>query len=263
MEFIYCNNNKEVHRHSVKIQLKLGQLRKPGKDDLQAIVAVHEAGHAVLCIAGLKIIPDCICSTTADIDSAGFISVTNNKRKYLSKDMIIPKIAECLAGLAAEKLVFGEQYITRGSQDDLDTATALAARSVKDYGFGQLKALANVASFHTKNEWHDTEGEINREVRALLEQGWALAEEVLTKEKNLLLQLSDYLSEERVIKREQIIEMVRQYGTQAIQDVDFDNETNYQYYRAKLKEQVQSLTNHPPVSLVVSEPASFSLNKKM
>jgi cell division protease FtsH len=177
--------------------------------------------------------------------------------------MIIPKIAECLAGLAAEKLVFGEQYITRGSQDDLDTATALAARSVKDYGFGQLKALANVASFHTKNEWHDTEGEINREVRALLEQGWALAEEVLTKEKNLLLQLSDYLSEERVIKREQIIEMVRQYGTQAIQDVDFDNETNYQYYRAKLKEQVQSLTNHPPVSLVVSEPASFSLNKKM
>ena len=62
----------------------------------------------------------------------------------------------------------------------------------------------------------------------LLEEAAQLAESLLTREKNLLLHLANYLSDERIMKKEMIEEKVRANGTDTIKNIVFiEDETIY------------------------------------
>ncbi|PLX13385.1 MAG: hypothetical protein C0594_01275 [Marinilabiliales bacterium] len=138
----YSNNNlqvkvksaaEEVGSFTIPIKMKLHELRKNTKDDLQAITAVHESGHAIASIILLDTIPEIIHSRTSDHGTNGFV-YTKFKWKYLSKKEIIARGALFLAGIEAEKLVFGEENITVGSEDDIYKATSFFTSMVKHNG---------------------------------------------------------------------------------------------------------------------------------
>ncbi len=46
----YLNSKNLIHSFSEKQVLNLERLRKSRKDDMQAITAVHESGHAIITI---------------------------------------------------------------------------------------------------------------------------------------------------------------------------------------------------------------------
>lgn len=164
LKYSFFTGKCEVYVLKMPAQLNLEKLRAPEKDDLQAITAVHEAGHAVVGMVASGILPEYICSTTADADSGGFV-IIKNKRKYLSREMAIKTIATALGGLLAEKLVFGESKITTGAEQDIERATELAAAMVKDYGMGSNLAKIDIAGYYNRNSFLDKKHESNAEVK--------------------------------------------------------------------------------------------------
>lgn len=100
---------------------------------------------------------------------------------------------------------------------------------------GSEIASINIADVQSKFDLHDTHGEFNKEVQTLLKKGAAFAENILLQEKNLLIQLSNYLSDERIIMKKMIEEMVRKYGSEEIRNEVFINNGDHLFYRKKIK----------------------------
>jgi ATP-dependent Zn protease len=161
----------------------------------------------------------------------------------------------------AEKLIFGAQKISRGAGHDIETATKLATSAIKEYGMGSIFADLNIPTVHTRDSLHDLTGEYNNEVKMLLNKGAELAEMILLQEKKLLLQLADYLSEERIIKKKEIEEKVRTYGSEAIKNISFIENGDHLFYRAKLKKEVSAVIDEAPINLIGAGMGSISLNK--
>lgn len=258
--FEYYKNGICVYQFDDNADLHLSKLRKPSKDDMQALVAVHEAGHAIISTAVLKVIPEYVCSNSSDVFSGG-ITVVKKKWKYLTREEVVYRIAENLGGLIAEKIIFGIDKTTRGAGQDIDEATRVAALAIKEYGMGSEIASINIADVHSKFDLHDTHGAYNKEVQTLLKKGAALAEKILLQEKKLLIQLSNYLSDERIIMKNMIEEMVRKYGSEEIRNEEFIKNGDHLFYRKKLKSLVVPEIERQPESLLDINLTSISLNK--
>ena len=254
-DFITDHVKYEFSRDGVKlfesdeyIELSLAKLRKPSKDDLQAITAVHESGHAVITIKLMQSLPEYICSTSSDVYSRGFM-VVKNKVSYLAKERILPSIAQLFGGIVAEQMIFGENKITSGAEEDIERATEIATSAIKDYGMGTLKACISIADRAEKYSYHDNHNDFNDEVRTILEHAYTLAERTLTEERSLLLHLADHLSDERQMLKNGIEKMVRLYGSQEIKHTTFIDDKSNLYYRKELKHQLHSLKNKAKESL--------------
>ena len=256
IKYCFLQREKEIHLLKVPAELNLEKLRIAEKDDMQAITAVHEAGHAIVAMVATGTLPEYICSTTADADSVGFV-ILKNKLSYLSKDAGIKNIARFFGGLLAEKLVFGEEKITSGAEQDIERATELASTMVKVYGMGQTLATIDGYGYSSRMSYLDKNQAANAEVKKLLNEGKALAEKILLQEKQLLLQLADYLSDERIMTKEAVLAKTIQYGSEQLTAFKFKEDHSKVFYRAHLKQQVQQVVF--PQSLLTGN--SFQLNK--
>jgi ATP-dependent Zn protease len=210
-------------------------------------------------MAASNVLPEYICSTSADAEAAGFV-VIKNKWNYFSKEEGVKKIAEFMGGLLAEKLIFGEDKITRGAESDIERATELAAKLVKDYGMGNTIASIDLHGFGSRFSYLDKNYDCNDEVKVLLEQGMVLAEKILLQEKQLLLNLADHLSDERLIKKESIAEMVKKYGSHHLRSVSFIEDGKHLFYWAHLKNQVKNHHSVVVKNMSIDE-THISLNK--
>lgn len=254
----YRNDDKVVFQLLEPLTLNLEKLRKSKKDDLQALVAVHECGHAVVSITLLKTVSKIIFSKTIDTSNAGFNHI-EYEWKYISKKEIIARVAVFLGGIAAEKLIFGDENITCGSESDIREATKFTTRMLKLSGMGNLFAKYQVIDFRTNDCLLDINSNINRAVEVIIEKAQTLAYETLKKQKVLLIQMSDYLSENRFMKKDKIKEYIKQYA------IDFNIEDliengNNLFYRNQLKK----LVNLTPLSIKSQKYENpFSLNKNI
>ncbi|MDR0927139.1 MAG: hypothetical protein LBO69_05170 [Ignavibacteria bacterium] len=233
----FMKNSEIIHTITEYIPVVLKKLRHPQQNDLQAIIAVHESGHSVVSIILQKIIPESITSVTANFSSGGFTSI-KNLTEYSSRKGIINDIAMGLGGIIAERMIFGEDNITQGAVSDIQNATTAAYKAVYDWGMsGELVAFGN-QNFENKPVVYDTGCKgVNMKIKELMEQSKEIAEGILEKQKQLLLHLADYLSDNRYIDKEGIKEFIAKYA------VDFDmseiiEDGELLYYRNKLKELV-------------------------
>lgn len=227
---------KTIHHIIDQQPLVLGKLRQEKRNDEQAIVAVHESGHAILSSILMKTIPDVVFSVTADSNSDGFV-LARPEWNYISKKEIVNRLAVLLGGLVAERIVFGEENITIGSSSDLNKATQLATYVIYACGMGNTRAaFGNENMNNTPTVIFDHSSEtVNRDAKELLIKAELLAEEVLIKQKRLLIKMADYLSDKRTLTKEQVKDFIGQYA------VDFNLEeivedADHLFYRKHLKE---------------------------
>lgn len=103
------------------VKLKVNEDRKPKMNDEYATTVVHEAGHALLSIALLGVVPNKIIASSAGAAS-GFV-LSDIKDELMSEDMVKKYTAMLLGGIEAEKMVFGKDYATFGASSDLTKAT--------------------------------------------------------------------------------------------------------------------------------------------
>ncbi|MDA0739975.1 MAG: ATP-dependent zinc metalloprotease FtsH [Nitrospirae bacterium] len=174
-------------------------------------VAHHEVGHALvaLSISGADPVQK-ISIIPRGIAALGYtLQLPTQDRYLLTRSELESKIAVLLGGRIAEELVFGEA--STGAADDLQKATNIAQRMVKDYGMSDVLgtvALDNErqASFlQTKEPSYGTQyseetaREIDQEVRRLIDAQATLVKELLTKLSPVLLEAAEKLMEEEVM----------------------------------------------------------------
>lgn len=256
--FSYFFRNKPVHRLEETPVLRMEELRKERKDDLQAIIAVHESGHAIAEMVLMKNLPEIIYSVTADSESEGFVH-SRKKWKYTSKEEVLHRLAIGFGGLAAERLVFGDKKITAGAGSDIRNATSLASEVIKKTGMGSVNASFHIPNPNTNDYVYDISGEVNAEIKKLLSAGYELAEEVLKKEYKLLIKMADYLSDNRFMGKEQIRTFLDKYG-KSVKSADMIEKGDHLFYREHLKMKARSLDSNETVVESLPATVDFTLN---
>jgi hypothetical protein len=108
--------------------------------DTRRQIAYHEAGHAAVSIidSSGRNVPD----YATIIPSASFRGIVVESYQYhadLNDEVTYTTFREririCLAGRAAEELVFGAEHVSNGSRSDLEKATGYSAVAFSTWGF--------------------------------------------------------------------------------------------------------------------------------
>lgn len=253
----YYSATKLKHSFKEKQLQNLEKLRKCKKDDLQAIIAVHESGHAILTALLLKTIPDTVISSTVDNEASGFV-FSKLKWDYVSKKEIYARIAVYLGGFIAEEIIFGKDNVTMGSEDDIYKASRFVTTMLKSSGMGERLASYRVKDLKSSFSIFDLDDEINEKALMWLETGKELAEKTLKANMILLLEMSNYLSDNRLMEKEQIKEMVIEHANSFKEDQLIENGDNV-FYRKRLKESINEI--HCTEELTERIAVEFSLNK--
>jgi cell division protease FtsH len=235
----YYENESKIHMLSIPHPLNLENLRKSKQDDVQAITAVHEAGHAIISAMLLKTVPEVIYSNSAEVGTGGFV-YTKFKWKYISRKEITNRLALFLGGFEAEKFVFGEENTTTAAEDDIEKATSFITEMLKQCGMGKLPIAYQAKHPNTRNYIHDEAGSISNEAEAWILKAMTLAAKTLKEQEVLLLKMADYLCDNRQMNKQQTTEMLKQHA------YNFDLNTLIEngdllFYRNHLKEKVAAL----------------------
>ena len=185
------------------------------------IVAVHEAGHALVAesrphadrVAKISIIP-------RGVAALGYTQQQPTEDRYLlTQAELLDRLDVLLGGRAAEALVFGD--VSTGAQDDLQRATSLARDMITRYGMSEALGLGvyeaprplvflDVPGAAAREYSEDTAQAIDAEVRALLAAAHERVRGTLTERRAALEAIAGALLEREVIDRDELGRLVAQ-----------------------------------------------------
>ena len=156
------------------------------------VVAIHEAGHAVVSkLLGVDAIEK--ISIIPRGQALGYVLKFPDEERYLMTESdLTNRITGLLAGRAAEELIFNE--ITTGAKDDLNKATNIAREMVCSYGMSSLGTMALDDNYNRYNS--DT---IRLEIKKITDAKYAEALEIIEENKDLLRHIADALLEHETL----------------------------------------------------------------
>ena len=184
------------------------------------LVAYHEAGHVVV---GLKLEKSNIVQKVTIIprgDAGGYNLMTPREEKYFHrKSEFIAQITGLLGGRTAEEIQFGE--ISAGAVNDIEKLTEIAKNMVRVYGMSSLGPIqyadpqGNVflGRDYTKGSDYSAgvAAEIDKEVRAIVDECHENCRKILTENKDLLDLIANNLYEHETLTNEEITNLMN-YG---------------------------------------------------
>jgi cell division protease FtsH len=183
----------------------------------KALVAYHEAGHAVI---GLKLKHAQIVQKITIVprgEAGGYNLMTPEEETFLeTKNTLLASITSFLAGRASEELVFGE--MTTGAHNDFQKATQIARSMVTEYGMSKLGPIQYERQAQSvflgrdymtdKNFSDHVAHEIDEAVREIITSCYTTAQDTLKEFRNLLDILALHLVEIETLTKEDIDEIV-------------------------------------------------------
>jgi cell division protease FtsH len=222
------------------VKLRVNLLRKSKNDDRQAYTAVHEAGHAVLAALTTRILPEKVVTRTADSTSHGFCQI-RMPRDMMTKELLRKEIIISLGGYAAERLVFGEEETSTGVSGDIEDATELAIEAVKYYAMGKDPIHIRVAA-NDYNESFFHKPKYEKAALQLIREGLQSAEELLTRNKRLMLKMAAYLTEHARMDKATIGEFIKKYSVEPwVQTEPFIEPKEYFKFKDRVLQQLEEM----------------------
>lgn len=196
------------------------------------LVAYHEAGHAVI---GLKLEDADMVQKVTIIprgDAGGYNLMTPREEKYFHrKSEFIAQITGLLGGRTAEEIQFGE--ISAGAVNDIEKLTEIAKNMVRVYGMSSLGPIqyadpqGNVflGRDYTKGSDYSAgvAAEIDKEVRAIVDECHEKCRKILTENKDLLDLIANNLYEHETLTNEEITNLMN-YGQLTDPNVETNEE---------------------------------------
>jgi cell division protease FtsH len=217
-------------------------------DEEKAVIAYHEAGHALVGHALPNSDPIHKVSIIARGRALGWTLSLPTEDKYLrSKAELRDNMTMLLGGRTAEEIIFGEP--TTGAADDIERVAEIARAMITDYGMsdelgpqklgrrsGEVflgKEMSTEANYS-----EEVAAEIDREVRDLIDAAHDEAREILTIHRTVLDRLAEGLIEHETLEGDRLDEILAGVGPATPRDVT----------------QVRA-PGHPLTDPVVGEPA--------
>ncbi|XP_042463496.1 ATP-dependent zinc metalloprotease FTSH 7, chloroplastic-like [Zingiber officinale] len=206
-----------VERSIAGIEKKHAKLQGGEK----AVVARHEAGHAVVGTAVAKLLPGQPCVEKLSIlprsgGALGFtyIPPTTEDRYLLFIDELRGRLVTLLGGRAAEEVVYSGRVST-GALDDIRRATDMAYKAIAEYGLNQNIGPVSLATLSNGGlddsgvgSWGRDQGHLvdlaQREVKSFLQSALEVALSVVRANPTVVEGLGAYLEEKEKVEGEEL-----------------------------------------------------------
>ncbi len=177
------------------------------------ITAVHESGHAIIERLVENNNPVHEVSIVPRGGAGGYtLSRPDNDDEYMSKRKLIDTITMFLGGRTAEKLFLDD--ITTGASNDIERATDLARKMVTLWGMSENIGNVSMGSstslflgrdYQERVNYSEKEAaNIDAEIKKIMDTCTKKAEEILAKNKNVLLTMVDVLLEKETIYSDEV-----------------------------------------------------------
>jgi cell division protease FtsH len=187
-------------------------------DHDKRVIAYHEGGHALVGHLMPDGDPVHKISIIARGRALGWTLALPTEDKYMhSRRELRARLASLMGGRTAEEIVFGE--ITTGASDDIEKATELARAMVTEYGMSDIigpqrwgeKEKENFLGHgmgHNANYSDEVAALIDDEISNILDDSHQTARDILTKYRDNLERIANYLIENETVNQEKFVELV-------------------------------------------------------
>ena len=215
-------NKKEISMQDVKdsfIRVALGTEKKSHiKTELERkITAYHEAGHAIL----FEKMPDLSPVHTVSIIpigmAGGYTMPVPTEKSFRFKRSMEQEIVATFGGRVAEEMIFGDY--TQGASQDIEQATNLARNMVTRFGMSEkmgpiLYGEEDHEVFlgrdigHSRNYGENVAGQIDSEIRRIIDEAYNKAKEVLEENRDGLERTAQLLLKKEKVSGDEFREVL-------------------------------------------------------
>ena len=189
----------------------IGGLEKKNKiisKQEREVIAFHEAGHATVSWMLEHAAPLVKVTIVPRGKSLGAAWYLPDERQITTREQMMDEMCAALGGRAAEKIIFGK--VSTGALSDLEKVTRQATSMVTVYGLSDK--IGNISYYDSSGQnsnfnkpySEQTARTIDEEVKALTEEAYAKALQVLADNKESLTKLAEELLTKEVIFREDL-----------------------------------------------------------
>ena len=185
-------------------------------DHEKLVVAYHEIGHALVAAKQTNSAPvQKITIIPRTSGALGYTMQVEEGNHYLmTKAELETKIATYTGGRAAEEVAFGS--VTTGASYDIEQATKLARAMITRYGMSEdfgMVALETVSNQYLGGDASlacsgETQTAVDRQVMALVKAQHDKAVQILTENREKLVELSEYLYQRETITGEEFMDIL-------------------------------------------------------
>ena len=205
---------EDIEKSFIKVGIGTEKKSRIVAEKEKKITAYHEAGHAIL----FHVLPDVGPVHTVSIiptgaGAAGYtMPLPEKDEMFLTKGRMLQEIMVSLGGRIAEELIFGD--ITTGASSDIKKATKVAKRMVTRYGMSENigvicydddddEVFIGRDLAHAKGHSEMISGQIDQEVKGIVDDCYKKAKEIILEHKNVLESCAQLLLEKEKIGQEE------------------------------------------------------------
>ena len=205
---------EDIRKSFIKVGIGAEKRSRIVSDKDKRITAYHEAGHAIL----FHVLPEVgpvytVSIIPTGIGAAGYtMPLPEKDEMFMTKGRMLQDIKVSLGGRIAEEIIFDD--ITTGASSDIKKATQAARRMVTRYGMSENIGVINYDDdgdevfigrdlAHTKSHSEYITGEIDKEVKAIIDECYKDAKKIILEHRDVLDACANLLLEKEKITREE------------------------------------------------------------
>ncbi len=205
---------EDIKKSFIKVGIGTEKKSRVISDKEKKITAYHEAGHAIL----FHVLPDVgpvytVSIIPTGLGAAGYtMPLPEKDEMFMTKGKMLQEIMVSLGGRIAEEIIFDD--ITTGASSDIKKATKVARRMVTRYGMSDNIGVINYDDdddevfigrdlAHAKSHSELVSGEIDREVKEIIDNCYTKAKAIITEHEGVLHKCAELLLEKEKITREE------------------------------------------------------------
>ena len=203
---------EDIKKAFIKVGIGREKKSRIISDKEKKITAYHEAGHAIL----FHLLPDVgpvytVSIIPTGLGAAGYtMPLPEKDEMFITKGKMLQDIMVSLGGRIAEEIIFDD--ITTGASSDIKKATGAARDMVTRYGMSDNIGVINYNSdddevfigrdlAHAKNHSELMAGEIDREVKSIIDDCYQKAKAIILENTEVLHKCAKLLLEKEKIGR--------------------------------------------------------------
>ena len=205
----------DIKKSFIKVGIGTEKRSRIISDKEKKITAYHEAGHAIL----FHVLPDVgpvytISIIPTGLGAAGYtMPLPEKDEMFMTKGKMLQEIMVSLGGRIAEEIIFND--ITTGASSDIKKATKVARKMVTKYGMSDNIGVINYDDdddeevfigrdlAHAKNHSELMSGEIDREVKEIIDDCYSRAKAIIVENDKVLHDCAELLLEKEKITRDE------------------------------------------------------------
>lgn len=212
---------EDIRKAFVKVGIGTEKKSRIISDKEKKITAYHEAGHAILFhelpdvgpVYSVSIIP-------TGVGAAGYtMPLPDKDEMFMTKGKMLHNIMVSLGGRIAEEVIFDD--ITTGAASDIKKATKVARKMVTSFGMSENIGVISYDEdddevfigrdlAHTRAYSEKVAGEIDSEVKAIVDDCYARAKAIIMSHEDILHKAAKLLLEKEKISGQEFDALFKQ-----------------------------------------------------